>query len=519
VYFFSADFTLQNMNSSSSKRISPWPVALLLVYLVFTGIWLDRYPRVWVDEGWIAEVAAQAAVGLPPGSPSHGALHRYEDRLFWMPPLFFYDLVPGRAFSVALGALATLALFFVLRRRTGSPAAFWAALFFASDTFVWKIHRTIRFESLLVLFAVLLFAAVLRALERDEERAPSRGLWLAAGLLAGLAANVHPNGVLLAFAAAAAAFVRRGPALAAASGPWVGLVAALLLVVPYALYVLTDAASGFANVAGQNSFHLEHGGGALSAPLREWRRWADWFDGPARLPHLAAWLALIGLAVIARRDPVRRATLVFLAALTLGLACLPNKTLLYAGLLAPFVAILGALAWSGGSRLARVALVGGVAAALITNGALLVRDAGCRPADDFARIGSALRPDDRVAGTFVTWWAARERPFLEFSRAATIERVAAFRPTVLLLGDRQWTQEAAGRFAPLEAALFAPGGPLAGSMPLLELSESCLGPVRLYRVETWPGASDSAGADSAAPGSSVPGASPPAPGAAGPTGF
>jgi hypothetical protein len=470
-----------------------------------------------VDEGWIAEVAAEASLGRPLGSPSHGELHRYADRLFWMPPLYFYelggvfrmsgvDLVAGRAFNVVLGALATLALFLVLRRRAGAAPAFWAALFFASDTFVWKIHRTIRFESLLVLFGILLFAAVLRALERDEERAPSRGLWMAGGLLAGLAANVHPNGALLALAAAAVAFARRGPALLRTPGPWLGALTALLMVLPYVLYLLSDAATGFANVRGQNSFHLDHGGGALAAPLREWRRWSDWFDGAARLPHLVAWLLLIGGAVARRRDPVLRSTLVMVGALALGLAFLPNKTLLYVGLLVPFVATMGALTWNGGSRLTRAALTGGVLAALVVNVALLARDADCRPADDFARIRAELRPGDRVAGTFVTWWAARDYPFLEFSRAATLERVAAFRPTVLLLGDRQWIPEAAGRFGPLETALFAPGGPLAGAAPVLELPSSCLGPVRLYRVDAWP-----AGAASGPPAPPPTGSLSPAP--------
>jgi len=510
------------------------PILLLIVYLIVTGFSLNRYPLVWVDEGWIGEVAAQAARGLPLGSPSHGTLYRYEDRIFWMPPLYFYelggvfrlagvDLLVGRWFNVFIGGLSTLALFAFLRRRVAVGAALSAALFFAFDTFVWKTHRTIRFESLLTLFGVLLFISVIVALEREESARPASGAWVAAGLIAGLALNVHPNAILLITAMLVMATVRRGWSLFRRPGPWLALTVAFSLALPYLLYLWSDSVTGFANVIGQNSFHLDHGVTEGWAPLREWRRWSDFFVLPWRLPMLAAWLTLIGLALMrAAGGWVARGTFagsrpavpaaddaavgarhhLLVSALTvLGvfvtlLLFLPNKTLLYLASAAPFVAVLGAALWHGEAfvrwprLLARLALTGGIIASLAVNAGLVWRHRDCHAAKDLERIRAAIAPEERVAGTFVTWWATQPRsatlpprPFHEFSRGASLEAVQRFGATSILLGDRQWQQEVSTRFAPLNRELIGSGGPLIDTTPTLEMPESCLGPVRLYSLE------------------------------------
>lgn len=479
--------------SSGSRGRIPLLLGLLLVaYLLSTLPLLTRYPAPWVDEGWIGEVAAQVSRGLAPGNPSHGTTYHFNDRLFWMPPAAFYllggwfslfgvSLAAGRLLNVVTGAFTVAALFLFLRRRIGPAGAFIAGLLFCLDTFVWKAHRTIRFESLLALFAVLLAWLVMEALERDEAGRSSRGVWAGAGLAAGILLNVHPNGILFALGAAAVVIERRRGGAARGAGPWIALLVAGLAVLPYLLYCLGDAAAGFANLRGQNSFHLDSGHGEGPAFLREWKRYATFFPAPARLPAAAGLLLVLAAGLRSFRERTTRALLLMLLVPLAGMAFLPNKTLLYLVPAMPFAAALAG-AWWHRSRSAGTAIV---LAALIVSDlavgtALLARNRDCRPERTYAAIRARLSPGDRVAGTFITWWGVQPLPFHEFSRGPTIESVDRFRPTVILLGDRQWASESRTRWAPLARAFqerFAARG-LAAEAAF----NDCPGSVEFFRV-------------------------------------
>ncbi|HET9235230.1 MAG TPA: hypothetical protein VFP10_13930, partial [Candidatus Eisenbacteria bacterium] len=101
-----------------------WVPLVLVIYLVVTSVSYTRYPRVWVDEGWIAEPAWSLAQGGPLASLSHGSLHEYDQHVYWMPPLYFLALSAtysraadplhaGRMVSMALGALGLLVCLFL----------------------------------------------------------------------------------------------------------------------------------------------------------------------------------------------------------------------------------------------------------------------------------------------------------------------------------------------------------------------------------------------------------------------
>ncbi len=433
---------------------------LVLLFIVGNLYGLSSYPAPWVDEGWIAEVAAVISTGQPPGNPSHGTLYHFNDRLYWMPPLYFYllggwftlfsvDLVNARLLNGLFGLLTLILVFEYGRRRIGPTAAFLAGLVLLCEPFAWKAFRTVRFESLMALAGFALIAALDRTLDRSEPAGRrSLGGWLICGALAGVLVNVHPNAVLFCAGAVAVLLVRGGPAAFRTRGPWTALGVALLLCVPYVLYCLGDAATGFANLKGQNAFHLDTSHGPPM--LREWSRYAGFYPWPFRAPAALASLAVLIAAVAGVRHAF---TKTMLLPLGVGLTCLlflPNKTLLYFVPLVPFLALLAADWWRR-TRGLRSALAVGV---LILSGAaveggLLHRNRGCDFRTVFAEIEASLEPGDRIAGTFVTWWAAWPRPFHEFSRGATLTAVEAFRPTVILLGDRQWTQEVPTRFGPL----------------------------------------------------------------------
>jgi 4-amino-4-deoxy-L-arabinose transferase-like glycosyltransferase len=460
-------------------------ILVLLLYALVTVPFLSRYPAPWVDEGWIGEVAAQVSNGQPMGNPSHGTLHRYNDRVYWMPPLYFLllgtwfavtgvTLLAGRFFNVLVGAFTVFLIHRFTRRRFGDGPAILAALVFMTDTFVWKAHRTVRFESLLALLATALFVIVVSLREDDPERS-STVRWLGVGVLAGLLANVHPVGLLFALAALLD-LVRRKRLQLARGGPWLALLASLLTIVPFALYCLADRSTGFANFSGQNSWHLDLGQGP--SWLREWSRYATYFPFPWRLPAALAALALLAAATSRIRNDVVPSALVFIVVPAVGLVFLPNKTLLYLVTLVPFLAVLAGALWNGGPRPARYAVLLLIVAGLVVNLGLVRRNWSCRPLEAYEWIRGHLRPDDRVAGTFVTWWAVYPRPFLEFSRADTIELVDRFAPDVIVLGDRQWAEETKTRFAGLADDLdrrFAANG-----VPKETIEDTCLGRLTLH---------------------------------------
>ena len=462
---------------------------VLLLYALVTLPFLSRYPAPWVDEGWIGEVAAQVAHGKPPGNPSHGTLHRYNDRVYWMPPLYFLllgswfaatgvTLLAGRLFNGLVGAFTVLLIHRFTSRRSGAIPALVAALLFMTETFVWKAHRTVRFESLLAFLATALFVLVASLREESFERSSTTMKWLGVGAVAGLLANVHPIGLVFGLAALVE-LVRARRLHPGRCGPWLALLAAVLTIVPYALYCLADRSNGFANFSGQNSYHLDQGGMSPSW-LREWSRYATYCPFPWRFPAALAALGLIAAAASRVRNPVVASSLVFIIVPALGLVFLPNKTLLYLVTLVPFLAILAGALWNGGPRAARYAALLRVVSGRVVNAGLIRRNWSCRPLEAYRWIDGHLRPDDRVAGTFVTWWAVYPRPFLEFSRADTIDRVDRFAPDVIVLGDRQWTEEKKTRFAGLASELdrrFAETGATEET-----LENSCLGRLTLHRM-------------------------------------
>lgn len=487
--------------SDVSRKIQlKYLLGVLVAYAFVTLPGLLHYPAVWVDEGWVAEVARQCALGYPLGNPSHTELYRYSDRVFWMPHLYFQllggwfslfgvSLESGRCLSLLTGGATTLLLFALLTRGFGSAPALWGVAAFLTDTFVWKAHRTIRFEPTLLLVALLALAAALAALERESTGRRGTGHWIACGLALAALVNIHPNALLLGAAVAAFLIARQGPRLLARPGPWIALGCGVLGAVPFGLFVLSDRAADFVNVLGQNAFHFE-GHGAAGPPLtREAARYASYFPFPARLPAALFWLGVVVVATTqARRQAALRPPLAALGALVTGLAFLPNKSLLYLTAAIPACAallagLLARPAVPGAPPSWKRLLIGAAALLVLANvvvgAALLSRNTGTHPRRVFAAIAAALEPDDRVAGTFVTWWGAYNHAFRDFQRVRDLADLRAFAPTVVILGDRHWEEARTtvfAAFAPAVEAWLA-----ASSPPPTVIEDPVLGRIRLYR--------------------------------------
>ncbi len=500
-------------------RFRPILLVASLLYLGATLVALHRYPAVWVDEGWIAEPAWSLAEGGPLGNPSHGSEQRFADRVYWMPPLEFLvlsaadrtgldPLTGGRLVSMLAGLAALWILLGwgrqVLEGTGGdhtqpgpapaTPAWPWLlllALAFTLDPTLWKVHRTIRFEAVTGLFA--LAAAALAWNPRRRFRGP------AAGTAAALAALTHPNGLLALVAVTGLFFLRRTSIRDSVRATAGAAAAAIVLALPFALYLWGDRSAAFADVLGQNAPHLAGRAGPVVVQwIREWHRYAAYFAWPRLAGPLLAWIA-VAAAGAALRAP--RGLGWLLGVYVVGLAALPNKSPLYLTLAAPYLYLLAA--WvgrrvagagrrgEGSSGRLRGFAAAGLAGIWIlwlagADAALLVRNRDCDYRAWTAPFERAVPAGAPVAGTFLTWFPLRDHPYLEFHRRRAGDLLEA-RPEYVIWGDAHSRD-------PLFERLRRELGPfLAAHADTVAASASpCYGNAVLYRPrwdEAPPGAS------------------------------
>lgn len=191
-------------------------VAALGAYVGLHLLTLGRMPMVGLDEPWYTQPAWSFANNGSFGSPMFAGLHglEYDNVLFGRIYLAiealsfkFLGLGPFQArLPSLLAGLVVIALTYQIGRtlwndRAGAFAALGLAF---TSIFVMQTHFA-RPEMLLVAFFV---AAIYLALRSDETRG-YRGLFFA-GLVAGLAADVHLNGVLVPFAVLVFVAIRTG---------------------------------------------------------------------------------------------------------------------------------------------------------------------------------------------------------------------------------------------------------------------------------------------------------------------
>ena len=425
------------------RRVTSFLFIALAVYFLTGMVGAGRYPRVWVDEGWVAEVGWTHAQGGPLGNPSHGSLHQYDRRVYWMPPMYFLTLTEayrfakdplagGRMVSLLIGALELLVLCWVglriLSDRSGNRTQIlwmlWIALAFTLDPTLWKVHRSIRFEPLTGLF--LLSAVGSAAVGQG------RSAWLGAAVFSALATLTHPTGILALPASLGTWFYRRP---ARRWRPVLGGAAVFAVVLlPFLAYLAQDRAFGFSNVLGQNAPHVT----GRSEPigwqwLHEWTRYRNYFAWPKLALPCFFWAVTLFLGICRRAPAWMLWTIAILAG---GFACLPNKTELYLTLMAPFLYLLAG--WTGSRMSHRKAVWAGailwlsvLAAADLT---LLHRNRDCRYREWAGALVHGVPDKASVAGTFITWFAFHDHPYYELHRRRAGD-LALAHPDVVIWGD------------------------------------------------------------------------------------
>jgi len=295
---------------------------LLLIFIIASLLFLDIFPKVWMDEAWDSTTAYTfqldgtfrnlALVSQSRGNQDvHFLQPRILSNIFIAPffKVFGVGSVQGRLASVFVGALAMLGVY-LLARKIGSFAfAFLCAFFFTFDNLIFVTTRTIRPEIFVVALGVW-------ALYLVSDAGTAFLKLLFSGMLLGISLYAHPNAALVVVAIFVIAlsrvnFRQYGKVL---TPMIIGIVIGFL---PYAGYVAyQDGANHFRDFwlqINQRADVITDTWTYLSrALLRELERYSSYIFFPYRLPIFLIQLTAIVYAFVNRRERFNQILLIFI---------------------------------------------------------------------------------------------------------------------------------------------------------------------------------------------------------------
>jgi len=326
-------------------------IVLLLIFIVSSTLFLDRFPKVWMDEAWDSTTAYTFQLdgtfrNLALVSENYGNqnVHFLQPRLFpnvVMAP-FFYILgigsIPGRLASVFMGGLTIIGMYLLARRIGGQLFAIICTLFLIFDNLFFVVTRTIRPEiyvTAIALWAIFLILGKVVVFWR---------LFIG-GVLIGISLYSHPNSALVAvsiflMALSQVKFREYGKILF----PLVlGVIVGFL---PYVSYVwVQDSANQFHDFW----FQIQHRAemltdagsffsGALTAEIE---RYKSYIFFPYRLPIFLIQILAVVNAIFKKDDKINRPLLIFIFThVVLFPILISAKTSRYMTVLMPIVTLL-----------------------------------------------------------------------------------------------------------------------------------------------------------------------------------
>jgi 4-amino-4-deoxy-L-arabinose transferase-like glycosyltransferase len=438
---------------------------LLLVAVLGFHVWsLPRIPDVFVDEGWFASRAwALLETGVAFGPLDTGVIDRFEGYGHFLPQVPTWlqagalaiagapSLLALRALSLAAGVLL-LGAVGVLGRRFGGVACGWLSVFVLalSPSFFLFGHMA-RID---VLAAAFGYAALALTVAWPRHCA----MTATAGLLCGVAFEVHPHSAILALACLVLQIRagqgdllwRQRPLMALVAG---GAAGGLFYA---AVHVLPNPRSFFA----LNSliFGPTHTPPLFTFDIAEMARGlADMVGLVVGTTHVALWPLLPLSCLLAFRTGQRRARdlLALVATVLLGAALLwRNRPGYYGILVAPALdlSVAWLLArtllwkWSGSPpRLVTTAIAWGLfcASTIVTLRAASCKDRRADYACAVTTIGQAVRPGDLIMGQQTYWFGFTRQPYRSWEQliyyrrlfpGATLEEAfETFHPDIFIL--------------------------------------------------------------------------------------
>ncbi|MHC4389550.1 MAG: ArnT family glycosyltransferase, partial [Planctomycetota bacterium] len=256
---------------------------------------LSRVPSFFIDEAWDSALAynlAQTGSLKHPFIEGLGGIHIHfvQNRvvLALVSAAVFkvadYGVATSRIGSLIFASLAIVSLYGVIRCWSGRRQALWTALATIVHPWFFDISRRARPEiyyaalSLAFLWLLVFFLA-----------SGSRRAAFFSGLVAGLAALSHANGLILVFSIGCAAVIWIRTKSIARLISW-GLLGFVLIVLPWAIYVLWAIQDPQVNLMDQMQTNLLHAS-LLHREIARWKSFLKWPKGAGLgAIMLASWV-------------------------------------------------------------------------------------------------------------------------------------------------------------------------------------------------------------------------------------
>ena len=320
-----------------------------------------------------------------------------------------------------------------------------AALLVATDNVLFVAGRTTRPESIVTFLDVLAFLLFLLAMRRN-----SWWLALCAGLSAGLAMEFHINGVIAPLAMGLWALYEYGFRVVRRPVAWIFVLAAVLAMLPYVLWVNEDAVhrQAYREMQALGTV-VQHAAGRFQGELM---RYSDFLGFgnmkvslPIRIPARGplTLVILAGLVVLFQRQRQLFWRLALLLVACMGWwYYLANKNVRYTVVASPVFAIIvaaAAVAISTTPKLRRWAMAGCVLFFLnqVAGNAFLVyrfRNADYNAVT--AGLREAIPAGATACGMNTFWLGLHDRRYFSFDRTSFDYAITRIKPEYLILYDR-----------------------------------------------------------------------------------
>ncbi len=270
-------------------------LVLVVIQAVVSLTYLDRIPRVFVDEAWDSGLACNLAENGKLANKiitGHGGIdvHFIQNRLVQafvsagIFKLFGCTIFTSRFGSVIFSVIAICSLFALMSRWFGIKQAFWVCLATIINPWFFEVSRRARPEIYYTALAVVLLLVIDKYFENG-----SRKTSLLAGVIAALLSLTHCNGILAAFCIGLSSIICLRNKSLVRLFLW-GFIGFAITTLPYFIHLFYSLKDPSVNFYEQ----MQTSGLRIPIIIKELSRWKHFFDFPKLiLPGLVIFISWI----------------------------------------------------------------------------------------------------------------------------------------------------------------------------------------------------------------------------------